>query len=520
MRTPVAVLAAMLTFTAAAETFRVSGTVVDSESGRPLNRTRVVLSGDPVRELTVVTTADGRFSFDVPKGKYMLRAAHRDWGDTYGRPVPGSDSGSAIVAGPDCDTTQLLFRFRAPAAIHGKVVDESGEPIPSATVELFRQSVVDGRKRLTSLGRAESHDFGDYSWSSLAAGTYYLAAGGEPWYFSDLFMAKDRLTEAGTPPVPYLPTYFPGAVDPRAASPVVLRPGAEFRADFTLRPSSGANLRFVCAGSAPCGGSLKLYAIGPGRAEALVRSIDLTEAAVIPAVPAGRYVLRYTGTEGSMRKAIDVGGGDITVEIQPKPTPTLAGRVIFLNPAERPRHTLYVNLADDDTAESVAVVPDPDGRFSWPAVTTARVRLFLSGSDGFFIARMSVEGAPVRDGIIDLADGAAVRVDLIASSETGRLIGFVKEKDEPAPGVLVVLAPGAGSTDPHRYLTLQTASDGSFECPNVPAGDYVLFAVNNLEFEYSDSDAVLPYLASGKRVRIEPHGTLTESIGLAQAGHK
>ena len=198
MRTLIAALLAVLALTAEAQTFRVSGTVVDSETGRPLNRTRVALGAEPAGEWSVVTTADGRFSFDVPQGKYTLAAAHRDWGDVYGEPVPGSDSGAAVIAGPDCDTTQLLFRFRAPVAVHGKIVDESGEPVPSATVEMFHQTVVGGRKRLIPLGRAQSNDFGDYSFSWLPAGTYYLAATGEPWYFSDLFNADNELRSAGT----------------------------------------------------------------------------------------------------------------------------------------------------------------------------------------------------------------------------------------------------------------------------------------------------------------------------------
>jgi hypothetical protein len=218
--------------------------------------------------------------------------------------------------------------------------------------------------------------------------------------------------------------------------------------------------------------------------------------------------------------AIDVHGGDIPIEIVPKPAPTLAGKVTFQTPADRPRHPLYVNFADEDSGEPVAVAVNPDGSFSWPTVSAAHVRLYLSGSDGFFVARASVEGAMVKNGVIDVADGASVRINLVASGETGRLNGFVEDDEKPAsavPAVLVVLAPSGGDFDPYRYFAFQTGTDGSFDFPNVPAGDYVLFAVNNPEFEYADADAVLPYLAKGKRVRIQPHGASTENIRLALA---
>jgi Carboxypeptidase regulatory-like domain len=298
MRILLAAILATLTFTVEAQTFRVSGMVVDSETGGPLSRTRVALSGEPAGEWSVITAADGRFQFDVPQGKYSLTAAHRDWGDVYGEPIPGSDSGAAVIAGPDYDNTQLLFRFRAPIAVYGKIADGSGEPIPSATVEMFHQVVVRGRKRLNSLGRAESDDFGNYSFSWLPAGTYYLAATGGPWYLSGQFASYQDLAQSGVPPAPYAAVYFPGSADPSGAAPVVLRPGTEFRADFVLRPAAGANLFPKCSGTEGCGyggGGFTLYAIGPGRAQTLIRPCDYNCEEFIAAVPAGRYILRYNG---------------------------------------------------------------------------------------------------------------------------------------------------------------------------------------------------------------------------------
>jgi hypothetical protein len=51
----------------------------------------------------------------------------------------------------------------------------------------------------------------------------------------------------------------------------------------------------------------------------LVRTSDVAENSAIPAVLLGRYIVRYTGVEGGMRKVIDVVGGDVTVEVAPKP---------------------------------------------------------------------------------------------------------------------------------------------------------------------------------------------------------
>lgn len=517
MRPPLVALIAALAVTGAAQTFRVAGTVIDSESGKPLNRTRMVLTDGPIADVSLVTAPDGRFSFDVPQGKYTLLAAHRDWGDTYGQVLPSNDFGAAIVTGPDRDTSHLEFRFRAPVAIHGKVVDQNGAAIPSATVELFRQTIIDGRKRLSSMGRAESDDFGEYYWSSLYAGTYYLAAAGEPWYFSDP-SSNLQLTDTGTPPLPFGLSYFPGTADASVAVPLVLRPGAEVQADFILHPTAGAILHFACADTNSCGGSVSLYALGPGGAQALVRTEDVRGNSAIESIRPGRYVVRYTGEEGGARKIVDVPSGEITIDLVPKPAPSLSGKVIFQNAADRPRHRVYVNLLDEDTGKPDTVALGPDGLFSWPKVAASRGRLFLSGDDGLFIAQMSVDGAELKDGVIEFPDGAAVQVGLSASDETGSLKGFVKkENGEPVPSVLVVLLPSAASTGPRQPLAFQSDSDGSFDCRNVPADDYVLLAVENPEFEYANPEAIRPYLATAKRMRIEPHTTRTEDIGLSAA---
>lgn len=513
MKTCIAALVWILAPVAAAQTFRVSGTVVDSESKAPLSRTRVALSGGPVPEQSVITTANGSFSFNVPQGKYTLTAAHRDFGQSYGQTRSG-DADSSIVTGPDLDTTGILMHWRAPIAIHGKIVDEGGDPVHDAKVELFVEVVTGGKKRIASLGRAESDEFGNYSWSSLPAGTYYLAATGEPWYFSDP-MAKAQLTEAGRPPRPYALTYFPSGQDPRGATPLTLRPGAQVQADFTLRPVAGADLRFKCPSSA-CTGSLTVSAVGIGGVETLVATAYAPELNVIAGILPGRYVVRYSSPDQGMRKEIVVAGGDMTVEILPKPLPTLAGRITFEN-GQQPRHPVYVNILDEETGKAITVGLDANGGFSCPTLPVSRVRMLLSSTDGFFIKRMAVEGAGMKDGMINVVDGASVKVTLTASAETGRVEGLVLKSDKAVPMVMVVLVP-ASSANPAGSYGFQTDSNGSFDFNAVPTGDYVLFAVDDQEFEYANPQAVRPYLATGKRITIEPHCDKTERIGLASAG--
>jgi hypothetical protein len=499
MRSALCVLVLALNATIIAQTSRVAGTVVDSETGIPLARSRVSLT-NIVGERSTVTTSEGGFAFDVAPGRYTLCVAHRDWGLTYDYVAPGADQGTLVVVGPDLDTSKLLVSWHAPAAIRGKIVDETGEPIEDASIELFREVVIGGRRRIYSMGSAESDDFGQYSWSRLWAGRYYLVADGAPWYQID-GNALGRLTDAGDVVPDYLPVYFPGTTDPQAAAPLVLRPGANIQADFTIRPGAGATVDFSCS-TPSCSGTVRLFAPGAGAIEMLAARREILFNHRVGSIRPGRYIVRYQGPEGRMRKAIEIPAGKITVDILPQTMPSLTGTVTFSESSGKPRHSMFVHLRNEDTGETLTHPLAPDGSFSWTEVQFSRVSLFLSGEDGYFVAGMSVNGGAVKDGVIDVQDGAAIEVRLIASRETGRLSGVVKNGESPAPMVLAVLAPAPESTGLKHYFGFPTASDGSFDCPAVPVGEYLLFAVGDLDFEYANPEAVGPYLATAKRLKI------------------
>lgn len=83
---------------------------------------------------------------------------------------------------------------------------------------------------------------------------------------------------------------------------------------------------------------------------------------------------------------------------------------------------------------------------------------------------------------------------------------------EPVPAVLVVLAPAAGSRNPTDYRGFQTEYDGSFDYVAVKAGDYLLFAVDRLDLEYTNPDAIRPYLQSATPVHLASHAVVDQRV--------
>jgi hypothetical protein len=538
-----AILAIAAALTAAGQSFHVAGIVVDAQGGSPVNRAHLILSTSRTDERYAVTGEDGRFSFDVPKGKYGLIAERRGSRQTFGATGPSSTFGSAIITGPDQDTGHLVFRWHTPGAIFGRVVDDRGEAVENATVQLIRESISVGKKRVAAFTYTRTDDLGNYRIGPLGGGTYYLVATAEPWYVKQLSMfanvRRNNDPNQPTPPEPaYAPSYYQNVTDPRSAAPLILNPGAEAQVDFTLRTVTGANVHPVCLNANPepaqpsplpnnrpnfgvspvpippnrCQGTVNLYLHGIGDVETVFAATYSPLTGAISGVPPGRYSVRYSGNGGAMRKIVDISGGDVTVDLAALPQPSVSGTVAFKNPGTKPRATMYVRLVNDATGAAIARAIEPDGSFSWKSVAPGTYRPQITGTDGFYISNLVARGANSNQGVIDLIDGASVQLQLVASDETGRLKGFVMNGDKPVPEALVVLAPRAGSTDPYDYRGFQTELDGSFDFLNLRAGDYVLFAVERADLEYANPEAVKPYVNAGKPFRVEPHGVYAENV--------
>ncbi len=471
--------------------------------------------------MPVVTGSDGKFSFTVPQGKYTLSGVRSGaLPQAFGRSGPMSSFGSAIITGADQDTSHLVFRWFSPGAIVGTITDDLGEPVERALVQLIVSGVARGKKRSWSGGWQWTNDEGNYRFGPLPAGTFYVAVTGEPWYSARLASAsfaqgKDVQT-AG-----YAPAYYPNATDARAAAPVVVNQGAESRADFRLTTILGATIQVNCPDARGRNGTLSILSDGIEGVQGFQRQLTFTgQSQRIPGVPPGRYTVRLTGTGDApftARETIEIGSSDVVVDLKMRPPPSVTGKVAFKHDGVKPRGTLIAMLVNETTGASIARVVGPDGSVTWPNVAVGRYRPEISGADGFFVSQASAEDGTLEEGVLDVTDGASIRLNLLVSDETGRVKGVVTNGDKPAPGVLVVLAPRGASSDPYEYRGFQTESDGSFDMQKIRAGDYVLFAVENPDFEFASQDAVRPYLPSGLLLRLDAHAEYTERVTLSIA---
>lgn len=419
----------------------------------------------------------------------------------YGTPASSEGFASAVIAGPGKDTANLTLRWHPPGAIFGKVVDEQDEAVENAKVRLMRAYLVDGRKRVLEAESAATDDRGECRVAPLTPGTYYILITAKPWYAA-----------GGAPPdseAVYPPTYYPGTNDMGRAVAVTVKSGAKVEADVPLRATSGAHLRVRCLGSGvkgdqcPSPPAVSVHSFG---------GIEIEQEFSPDALPPGRYTVSLDGDDKSARRVVEIGTGDATVDLTLKPAPLITGKVTFKNGRPKEGATLFVGLLDETDGETVGAPVEPGGAFRFEDMGGSRFRPYLYGSAGMFIAKLSADGAPLQDGVVDLTEETVVHLKILASDETGRLKGFAMAGETPAPAVLVVLSPLDGKSQPVGY---QTESDGSFDYQHVPAGDYLLFAVDKLDLEYANPEVTRPYLAGATAVHIPAHGVVERRVPLA-----
>jgi hypothetical protein len=205
----------------------ISGRVTAADTGAPLRRAQISLTGSSPRVTRSTGTDDnGRYEFTgLPTASYEItawktgyvRAAFGQRGSTEpGRPIP-------LTSGQTLNTINLTLPRGG--VVVATVSDAYGEPLTGVRVDASRYDFVGGTRRLLSIGSTnETNDLGQVRISGLPAGEYYVgvSSGG-----------STSLGAAGDDRM-YTPTFFPGTADFRQAQRVAVAPGTEVDVAFSV----------------------------------------------------------------------------------------------------------------------------------------------------------------------------------------------------------------------------------------------------------------------------------------------
>jgi hypothetical protein len=494
MRSVLLLMAAVCFAQPAPENSAITGRVVSAATGAPLKKASVWLeSFTPSRGVNngptvppVTTDADGRFTLaGLAPGSYLLLAKRNGYLDQgYGAATP-EVVGPPLELAPGEAKRDLVVKLTPQSLLYGKVVDEDGDPVPSAQISVLRVSYAGGHRHLVEAGSGASQDDGSFVVGSLTPGRYYVNA-------SVRQMDQPRTSER------YVPTYYPSAADAADVSPVELAAGSEIRGlAIRLRKARVYRIRGRVTlpehFAAPGGLDLRLV---PGMRGVHSQQDGSFE---FEGVPPGAYAVE-TNRFLSGRVSVTVADADLDGVVLPLgPGPEVTGK---LRGADRGAVSLTPVGRPPDSAAHAAV---EHGSFYagglLPLSYTVSVDELPEGS---YVKSMTFAGRPVVDWTLDLSSGAGGELVIDVSPEGGEVTGKVER-----PGAIVQIWPAGGES----AKSVRADAHGEFRFHSLAPGDYRVLAWEDLDDDLAqyapfrarfETDAATVHVGERGHERVEP----------------
>jgi hypothetical protein len=485
------------------------------EGGLPIRRVQVRVGGPELRSgRSTMTDAEGRFTIsELPAGRYTIVFSKPGFAQAqYGQKRP-NQPGKPIDLADGQKVNNADIALMRGGVISGRLFDDYGEPVVDARVQVMQHRWVNGRRRLTNIGRiGQTNDRGEFRIWGLPPGDFYVSAvtNDRPMFFERAAAAADAPDSTG-----YAPTYYPGTAIQDEAQRVSVSSGQEISGiDFTLVTTrtvrvSGTALK---SDGRPMANAavmlLSRSAMESGMAAPLGGGTDSTGAFTIPSVPPGEYVINarmMMASAGEMENAeiasmpLNVGGEDLkNVVVVAQKGVRVAGRVTFeaaapAGAAESVR--VFLPPVEQDAifmgGPSFGQVT-PQGTFEVRNVLGKR-RLTLSGlPPGWAVKAVRIGGTDVTDTGYDFGKEDVPGVEFVVTNRLTLLSGTVK-RDNQAPATdYVVLAFSTDETQwqqgSRRTATARPDQHGTYRITSLPPGSYYVVAVDSMPEDWGNPE--------------------------------
>lgn len=206
---------------------------------------------------------------------------------------------------------------------------------------------------------------------------------------------------------------------------------------------------------------------------------------------------------------VAINGGDTqTLSLFLQPGMTVSGRVTFDNtgqPLPDPRGIrIVLNAARQNelSASSAIGQVQEDGSFTIAGVIPGTHRINVLAPGGWRPRSFDVAGRDALDVLLDVpADRGVSEATLTMTTRAARLTGSITEAaGSPGTGYTIIVFsadPAYWTPQSRRIQATRPSTDGRFALANLPAGDYRLVALDDLEDGQWFDPAVLRQIAGG-----------------------
>ena len=556
--------------------FHIAGVVIDAITRSPVPN--VVLTAVPMTTVkkdrrsrrrfqnasdSATTDSEGRFDLTVAAaGGWELSATARNYGTQQLDEHNGYSS--AVVLTESAPRFNLEFRMTPGSVIQGFVLDEAGEAVRGANVALvyLPPPAPDNQHRLPqSRAQQMTDDRGFYKFALIARGSYEVRVSAHPWYATAAssfgFSAPIDAATANTGPDPldvvYPTLWYPGATDPTAATPIILRGGETQEANFRLLPVPGSHLHIAGTvdpsngerNNRPAPPNTFLSRILPdGSEDPQMNStrMDNKGNADIAGLSAGTYLVhqQLPGSNSVSLSTIQIGAGSprtldlseaipattVTVKVDPAADQdslqvsfrdTETGNTLYAQHFQgsgRPslRHRGQItNQASENPSSQTPIATPPDRTVNLPP---GKYEVFLSGISDLHLASIEATGATATGRTVLIGSGSPTLL-LHTAAGLGTVTGVVNLQGKPDSGAMVLLVPAtldspSGIDLPSRD---QSNTDGSFEMTGLLPGGYILVAIDHgWDVNWADPATLRRFLVHGIPLDIKPGSDIRQTI--------
>jgi len=502
---------------------------VDSTTKKPILEAVVTLStagdGRPM-DAVAWTDEQGRFGFGfLPAGPYTLKVNKDDYVESvFGR--RSNKPPGIIVLAPGETRTDFVIRLVRVATISGTVLDEDGDPIPNATIKLFRRSFVQGEHARRFIG----------GWAAVtdSHGRYTV-----PVEDSVEFLLAASWMEGGIPQQ-YVrpPQFYPGVADPPDATRFSPHPGEHIGAiDFRLvrRPALTLSGRVMLPPGIQVGDdSFRLRVTSAANPFDAIRAENLGPTVwphyfAIGSLTPGTYTvtarLSAGGRQYKATRRVQIGDDAVVPELNLtlEPGIELTGQVSVVGPDAAKHPVQYVTLVsttDDIRATQTLRVPvTSDGGFRFPNVVADSWDVGVAPiAEGSFIKAIKLGDEDVLMRPMEITSSTAAQLKIEVSTRGATVEGDVSDPGDRPARAEVILAPTGKYRDmPRFYRSVTTGANGHFKLTGIPPGSYKLYAFEQAPGESGDAEALSAYEKLGVDLDLKEGQNFSQNLRLINA---